>query len=103
MNEMTATEPRSDSGRATSSGSTFDELIKDFFSEDVMKEISSSHYKHRDGVLTIEYEWWGKEWTIYHFGYWRDEIRGRGHTLESAVIDFRKEWEDWKAGWGKEE
>lgn len=85
-------------------------LIKEFFANNIMRWVGSDHHKQRDGTLEVTYSYYYDDehqgiggyywaWTVYHPGYVRERIKGRGKTLEEAIADFRKHWEEKKEEW----
>lgn len=87
-------------------------LIKEFFAGDIMRWIGSDHHKQNDGTLEVTYSYyyddyyqdksigdWYQAWTVCHPGYVRGCVEGRGKTLEEAIANFRKDWEQKKKEW----
>lgn len=67
-----------------------DELVRATFPERIMAAISNDHHKSRDGVLTISYDYYAKEWFITHPGYVRDAEARAGSYLEAASSFLEK-------------
>lgn len=86
-------------------------LTKEFFADDIMQWVNSDHHKQNDGMLEVTYSYyydneyqgmgssWYWAWAVYHPGYVRGSIAGLGKTLEEAIVNFRKVWEEKKEEW----